>query len=296
VQTASTLATAVVPWTEHYEFDADSFILQVRTIARGLTRHIYLFGTAGEGYAASEKQFDQIARAFWESSQANQVSSMLGVISLSTPTIVDRIRRGHALGYRAFQLSLPSWGGLNEREPGVFFTETCGRFPDWHFQHFNLLRTVRLQASVEHRRLAAIHPDFMGVKAGTADPAVVAALLSVSARLRFFFTQLGYAIARRTHETGLLISLASVNYKRGSSSSPPTTPTAPPMRWISASWARRRGKSAPTGSPATHPMQDALARRIRSFPSGRPLPTPLPPTKTLRASRRHFRPAGRAPL
>lgn len=214
VQNASTLATAVVPWTEHYEFDADSFIFQVRTIAQDLTRHIYLFGTAVEGYAVGEKRFDRIARAFWESSQANQVSPMLGVISLSMPTIVDRIRRGHALGYRAFQLSLPSRGALNEREPLVFFAETCGRFPDCHFQHFDLLRTKRLQASVEHRRLAAIHPDFAGVKAGTSDPAVVAALLSVSARLRFFFTQLGYAIARRTHETGLLISLASVNYKR----------------------------------------------------------------------------------
>ena len=36
----------------------------------------------------------------------------------------------------------------------------------------------------------------------------------MSPRLRFFLTEFGYTIARRTHEVGLLISLASVNYVR----------------------------------------------------------------------------------
>jgi len=52
------------------------------------------------------------------------------------------------------------------------------------------------------------------VKASTPDPAVIADLLTVSPRLRFFFTEFGYAIARRTHDVGFLISLASVNYAR----------------------------------------------------------------------------------
>src|SRR5687768_9581594 len=51
------LATAVVPWTADYKFDAETFRRQVQTIARGLTRHIYIFGTAGEGYAVSDTQF-----------------------------------------------------------------------------------------------------------------------------------------------------------------------------------------------------------------------------------------------
>ena len=63
------LATAVVPWTADYQFDADTFRSQVRTIARGLTRHIYIFGTAGEGYAVSEAQFREIATCFWRCAQ-----------------------------------------------------------------------------------------------------------------------------------------------------------------------------------------------------------------------------------
>jgi dihydrodipicolinate synthase/N-acetylneuraminate lyase len=211
---AAILATAVVPWTDRFEFDEPVFRRQVHTIANKLTKHIYVFGTAGEGYAVTEKQFDQIARAFWESAAECQAVPMLGVISLSLPTIIDRIRRGHAMGFRIFQLSLPSWGALNDQELDAFFAETCGRFPDCQFHHYNLLRTKRLLTSVEYRRLTAAHPNFIGVKASTSDPAVLADLLTVSPRLRFFFTEMGYAIARRTHDAGLLISIASVNYER----------------------------------------------------------------------------------
>jgi dihydrodipicolinate synthase/N-acetylneuraminate lyase len=211
---AAILATAVVPWTERFEFDEDRFCQQVRTISRDLTRHLYVFGTAGEGYAVTEKQFDRIARAFWLSAREAAAAPMLGVISLSLPAIIDRIGRGREMGFRLLQLSLPSWGPLNDRELDLFFAETCGRFPDCRFNHYNLLRTKRLLTSVEYRRLATAHPNLIGIKASTDDPKIVADLLSVSDRLRLFFTEYGYAIARRTQDVGLLISLASVNYAR----------------------------------------------------------------------------------
>ncbi len=211
---ASILATAVVPWTDRFEFDEPVFRRQVHTIAKNLTRHIYVFGTAGEGYAVSEKQFDQITRAFWASAGECSVTPMVGLISLSLPTIIDRIERCRALGFRLFQLSLPSWGALNDREVDAFFAETCGRFPDCQFHHYNLLRTKRLLTSVEYRRLAAAHSNFIAVKNSTADPAILADLLTLTPRLRFFITEKGYAIARRTHDVGLLISLASVHPER----------------------------------------------------------------------------------
>lgn len=211
---AEILATAVVPWTEQYEFDEDRFCHQVHEIARGLTPHIYIFGTAGEGYAVNETQFDQISTAFWRSSQECGAFPMLGIISLSLSTIIDRIGRGHAMGFRDFQISLPSWGELNDQELDAFFAETCGRFPDSNFHHYNLLRTKRFLTSVEYTRLAAAHPNFVAVKAGTRDPEVIADLLKVSPRLRFFFTENGYVHARKTHDVGFLISLASANHER----------------------------------------------------------------------------------
>lgn len=205
------LATAVVPWNERYEFQEDVFRRQVHTIARELTRDIYVFGTAGEGYAVTEAQYDQITRAFWESSREAQVTPMIGLISLSLPTIIQRIERSRALGFRLFQLSLPSWGALNDAEVDRFFAETCGRFPDCKFHHYNLMRTKRLLTSVEYRRLAAAHPNFIAVKNSTTDPAVIADLMTLQPRLRFYITEMGYAMARKTHDLGLLISLASVH-------------------------------------------------------------------------------------
>jgi len=208
------LATAVVPWNDRFEFQEDVFRRQVHILARELTRHLYVFGTAGEGYAVTEKQFDQITRTFWASSQESKVTPMVGLISLSLPTIIERIERCRALGFRLFQLSLPSWGALNDREVDRFFAETCGRFPDCRFHHYNLMRTKRLLTSVEYRRLAAAHPNLVAVKNSTTDPAVIADLMTMTPRLRFYITEMGYAIARKTHDLGLLISLASIHPER----------------------------------------------------------------------------------
>jgi len=121
----------VVPWTADYKFDAAVFRRQSRTIARHLTRHIYIFGMAGEGF---------------------------------TPDAGHRLafladdRRAYRVGPVA-QLSLPAWGALNDVELDRFFAETCGRFPDCRFHHYNLARSGRVLTSVDYRRLAEAHPS-----------------------------------------------------------------------------------------------------------------------------------------
>jgi dihydrodipicolinate synthase/N-acetylneuraminate lyase len=206
------LATAVVPWTSDYRFDADTFRREVSTIARGLTRHIYIFGTAGEGYAVSDAQFREVATCFWQCAQEESVTPMLGIISLSLPTTVERIAWGRSLGFREFQLSLPAWGGLNDRELEIFFAETCGRFPDCQFHHYNLARSQRVLTAADYRRLVATHPNFVAVKASVSDPAIIRDFMALSPRLQFFFTERGYVEARRLGPCGLLISIATVHY------------------------------------------------------------------------------------
>jgi len=208
------LATAVTPWTADYRFDVETFRRQVQTIARGLTRHIYIFGTAGEGYAVSDEQFREIATCFWQVSREESVKPMLGIISLSLPTIVQRIAWGRSLGFREFQLSLPAWGALNDRELDTFFAETCGRFPDCHFHHYNLARSNRVLTAADYQRLTAAHPNLVAVKASVSDPAIIKGFMALAPRLQFFFTERGYVEARRLGPCGLLISLASVNPKQ----------------------------------------------------------------------------------
>lgn len=208
------LATAVVPWTEDYRFDRECFRRQVQTIARGLTRHIYIFGTAGEGYAVTDSQFKEIATSFLAVSREEGVTPMLGIISMSLPTVIERIAWGCAAGFREFQLSLPSWGVLNDRELDRFFAETCGRFPDCHFHHYNLARSGRVLNANDYRRLTAAHPNLVAVKASVSDPAIIRDFMGLAPRLQFFFTERGYVEGRRLGGCGLLISLATVNYQR----------------------------------------------------------------------------------
>jgi dihydrodipicolinate synthase/N-acetylneuraminate lyase len=205
------LATAVVPWTADWKFDDEVFRRQVRTIARDLTRHIYIFGTAGEGYAVSDAQFQQVAASFWQVAQEEKATPMAGIISLSLATIVERIAWARGMGYRDFQLSLPAWGALNDRELDLFFAETCGRFPDCRFLHYNLARANRVLTPGDYRRLIDAHPNLVSVKWSTSDAAVIAEMMALVPRLRMYFTERGYVEGRKRGDCGLLISLASVH-------------------------------------------------------------------------------------
>lgn len=213
-QAPSMLATAVVPWTADHRFDAARFRRQVATIARGLTRDLYIFGTAGEGHAVSDRQFDEIAQCFRDVAATERVRPMVGVISLSLSTVIERIERARAWGFREFQISLPAWGALNDDELTRFFAETCGRFADCRFLHYNLARSRRVLTADDYGRLAAAHPNLVAVKMSTDDPDVVAALMRLSPRLRFFFTEQGYVRARRHGACGLLVSIASIQPER----------------------------------------------------------------------------------
>ena len=208
------LATCVVPWGEDFELAEEPFRRQVRTVLRNQTRHVYIFGTAGEGYAVDEQQFDRIARVFREETDRAEVHPMVGVISLSLSTIIGRIERAHAMGFRAFQLSLPSWGALTDREVEVFFAETCGRFRDCRFLHYNLGRTKRLLSGDDYARLQAAHPNLVAVKTGAPDRAAQVELLEKAPQLQFFFTEMNYARVRDQYECGYLISLGIINFTR----------------------------------------------------------------------------------
>ncbi len=206
------VATCVVPWNEKYEFEEDLFRAQVRAMREHLTTHLYIFGTAGEGYAVNEKQFDRVASVFREETNFPGTRGMVGVISLSLSTIIGRIERAREMGFRGFQISLPSWGALTDREVDAFFRETCGRFPDCHFLHYNLMRAKRLLNGDDYARLAARHSNLVMVKTGSDDAAFLTDLLTKAPQIQFCLGEYGYAKMRDRFECGLLISIAATNH------------------------------------------------------------------------------------
>ncbi|MEO7297978.1 MAG: dihydrodipicolinate synthase family protein [Verrucomicrobiota bacterium] len=209
------LATAVLPWNESYELEEECFRKELRFLFRQVTPHVYIFGTAGEGYAITDKQFATILPIFWEEAQANAGKPMVGFISLSLGTMIERMTAAYDFGFRRFQFSLPSWGALNDRELDLFFRETCGRFTDCEFTHYNLKRSGRLLTGRDYARLATAHPNLVAAKLSGKDSAYLRDCLVQAKELQFFITDPGYALMRDEFECGLLASLALCHLEMG---------------------------------------------------------------------------------
>ena len=202
------LATCVLPWDDRFRFAEDDFRAHVRLVAAHMTRHLYIFGTAGEGYAVTETQFRDVARVFWDEAGRCGVTPMLGVVSTSLGTVIERLEFGLELGYRQFQISFPSWGRVSDPERDAFFRETCGRFTQAQFLHYNTPRGGRVLTGREYGQLAARHASLAAVKFTSSDPAVVAELVTNAAPVQCFLTEPAYVLA--SGDCGLLVSLSGV--------------------------------------------------------------------------------------
>ncbi|WP_164102469.1 beta/alpha barrel domain-containing protein [Candidatus Laterigemmans baculatus] len=206
------LATAVLPWDRRERLMEDLFREQIRLLRERLTPHLYLFGTAGEGYAVSDRLFDRIVRVFLEEMPPPQMQPMVGIIHLSLATMLERIERCVGWGVRDFMIALPSWGGLADDEVDCFFQSVCGRFRECRFLHYNLPRSQRLLRGDDYARLAEAHPNLVAVKyGGGPDRAGRLELLIKAPQLQYFFSEFGYAEVRDRHECGLLSSLVNIH-------------------------------------------------------------------------------------
>ena len=210
------MGTVVVPWTETFAFDEGLFRHEVQTLLGAGHTRLYVFGTAGEGYAVDDAQFQQVARVFVDEMVAAGAEPMVGVISLSHATIMRRITFARDdLGVRQFQVSLPSWGALEDVEVRGFFDAVLGNFEDCQFLHYNLLRTKRLVTAAEYAAVASEHPNLVATKNSTDSMQRVRDLLTVASDLRHFVGERAFAYASLFGEPGLLISLATTNLSMG---------------------------------------------------------------------------------
>jgi dihydrodipicolinate synthase/N-acetylneuraminate lyase len=211
---ARVLATVVVPWTAEGQVDEALFRNEIRSMLGADLKHLYVFGTAGEGYAVSEARFEQVTRMFVDEMRTGGAEPMVGVISLSLATILERIAFAHEhLGVDLFQISLPSWGALEAAEGRSFFDEVLGRFTDCRFLHYNLLRTKRLVTAAEYASVAADHPNLVATKNSTDSMTRIRELIDEAPMLQHFLNERGFAYGSLIGECGLLASVATLNWR-----------------------------------------------------------------------------------
>lgn len=181
------LVSCEIPWDEEERLIEEAFRKAVRnTLAQGF-ENLYIFGTAGEGYAVDTETFRRVAQIFFEETRAPAVHPQVGVIGLSSAAVRERVAIAHRIGFRMFQISLPSWGALNDAETLRFFNDVCGRFPDSRFLHYNLLRTKRLLTAGDYSRIADAVPNLVATKNTGTTVATTAALMQQAPEMQHFF-------------------------------------------------------------------------------------------------------------
>ncbi len=199
------------PWDERFELVEEIFRAEVREVLAAGFQYLYVFGTGGEGYAVDTRRFRQVVDLFYEETRAPDLNPMVGVIGLSTPQIVERIEYAHDVGFRIFQISLPSWGPLNDGELLRFFVDVCGRFPDSRFLHYNLPRTKRVLGGRDYARIIPEVPNLVATKTTGGGIAAAEELIRYSGELQHFMGEGNFPHGSMFGECSLLASYAELS-------------------------------------------------------------------------------------
>lgn len=205
------MATALIPWDENYEFMPDVFKSQVNHMIAGGLKHIYLFGTAGEGYAVNNKQFITIVKLFSEIMAGDGLHPMVGLVDMSIARMKEKLEIAYSFGIREFQFSLPCWAQLNNTEIFNFFDALLPKYPNCKFLNYNLSKTKRLLEPEELFELAALHPNFVAVKQTRGEESDLAAIASSGTPLQFFVTERNFLNLSKMTECGLLMSISNTD-------------------------------------------------------------------------------------
>ncbi len=205
------LVACPTPWDAKFELVDELFREEVRLVLAAGYKHCYVFGTGGEGYGVDTRRFRAVVDIFREETRDADVSAMVGVIGLSTPQIVERLEYAYDAGFRMFQISLPSWGPLTDDEVLRFFSDTCGRFPDARFLHYNLPRTKRVLSGRDYARIIPAIPNLVATKTTGGGMPAAEELVREAGDLQHFMGEANFPHGAMFGECSLLASYAELS-------------------------------------------------------------------------------------
>lgn len=207
---STVMVSIVCPWDDEERLDVAVFRRATRHALSAGFRHLYVFGTAGEGYAVDSARFREVVEVFRDETAGMDAEPMVGVIGLSTANVVERLGVAHAFGIRAFQISLPSWSPLADEEVLDYFEAVCGAYPDSTFMHYNTVKAGRLVTGGLYRRILDRVPNFVATKTMTSDLSVVAGVVRDAPELMHFLTEQSIAYGALFGEVALLGTFAAL--------------------------------------------------------------------------------------
>ncbi len=204
------LVSCEIPWDENEALLEEAFRRSVRATLEQYN-HLYIFGTAGEGYAVNQAQFQRIVDIFHEETRGENIFPMVGVIGMSTSIALEKLQYAYDRGFRAFQISLPSWGRLTDAEVMTFFRDVCGAFPAAQFLHYNLPRAGRVLEARHYRPLVDALPNLVATKNTGGGHKRAAELVSQVGELQHFLGEGNFLQGCLYGECSLLATFGSLS-------------------------------------------------------------------------------------
>lgn len=207
------LVSCEIPWDENGQLLEAAFRRSIQSTLQHYN-HLYIFGTAGEGYAVSQAQFRRIVDIFYDETRGDTVQPMVGLIGMSTAIVLEKLQYAYERGFRAFQISLPSWGRLTDAEVMTFFQDVCGAFPETQFLHYNLPRAGRVLEARDYRPIVDAVPNLVATKNTGGGHTRAAELVSQVGELQHFLGEGNFLQGSLYGECSLLATFGSLSPHR----------------------------------------------------------------------------------
>jgi dihydrodipicolinate synthase/N-acetylneuraminate lyase len=204
------MVSVVCPWDDAERLDEPVFRRAIQHALGTGFRHVYVFGTAGEGYAVDSVRFRRVIEVLGDELAGTDAEPMVGVIGLSSANVIERLGVAHDLGFRAFQISLPSWSPLVDAEVVAYFETVCGAFPDSRFMHYNTARVGRLVGGTLYREVVTRVPNLVATKTMTGDLGAIAGVVRDAPELMHFLTEQSIAYGSLFGQVALLGTFAAL--------------------------------------------------------------------------------------
>ena len=212
---ATVMVSVVCPWDDEERLDEAAFRHEIDHAIRAGFRHVYVFGTAGEGYGVDTARFRRVIEVFGdEMAKTADARAMVGVIGLSTGNVIERIAIAHDMGFREFQISFPIWQTLTDPEVLTFFRDVCGAFPDSLFMHYNTGRVGRVLTGRHYRPAIDAVPNLVATKTMTSDGTILASVVRDAPELTHFLSESAVATGAMYGAVGLLATFGALAPKK----------------------------------------------------------------------------------
>ncbi len=208
---STAMVSVVCPWDEREQLDEVAFRHEIDHAIRANFRHVYVFGTAGEGYGVDTARFRRVIEVFGDEMRGTDgARAMVGVIGLSTGNVIERIAIAHEMGFREFQISFPIWQTVTDPEALMFMKDVCGAFPDSLFMHYNTGRVGRVLDGRQYRPIIDAVPNLVATKTMTADQLIVGSVVRDAPELTHFLTETSVAVGSLYGTVGLLATYGAL--------------------------------------------------------------------------------------